>query len=200
MISPFYGKFKLTSPRGYRILNGEYEYHKGIDLVGIDSNEVKAIADGTVYTLYEENGFGYYVRQHLSDGRRIYYGHLSTFKVQNVTKVNKGDVLGIMGASGKVTGTHTHLELRPEGYGSESIDICDFTGIPNKVGVYEYKGEIMKHFKDIEESFAKNDIEELCEMGIINGTSEGNFEPKRNATREEIAAMLRRTIKYITGK
>ena len=37
-------------------------------------------------------------------------------------------------------------------------------------------------------------------MGIINGTSEGNFEPKRNATREEIAAMLRRTIKYITGK
>ena len=138
MISPFYGRFKLTSPRGYRVLNGYEEYHKGIDLVGIDSNEVRAIADGPVYTLYEKNGFGYYIRQYFADGRRIYYAHLSTFKVQNGEKVKKGDILGIMGASGKVTGTHTHLELRPEGYGNESIDICDFTGIPNITGEYEY--------------------------------------------------------------
>ena len=137
MTSPFKGKFKVTSPRGYRILFGKKEYHKGLDLVGTDDKNVYAVADGTVNTLFEKNGFGNYVRQTLADGRRIYYGHLASFAVKSGEKVKKGQLLGVMGATGRVTGAHTHLELRPSGSSSESLDISAFTGIPNTVGTYE---------------------------------------------------------------
>lgn len=128
----------MTSPRGYRQLNGVREYHKGIDMVGLDDSSVYAIADGTVYTLCEKDGFGNYVRQVLADGRRIYYGHLQSFSVENGSVVRKGQKLGVMGHTGKAYGDHTHLELRPAGYTNESEDISAFTGIPNAFGNYTY--------------------------------------------------------------
>jgi murein DD-endopeptidase MepM/ murein hydrolase activator NlpD len=145
MISCFKGKFKVTSPRGNRTLKGKKEYHGGIDLVALGTDKtVYAIADGTVdATPYEANGFGYYVRQILADGQRIYYGHLKagSISVKAGQKIKKGDKLGIMGATGNVTGAHTHLELRPKGTTGNSLDICEFTGLTNKVGSYIYKEE-----------------------------------------------------------
>lgn len=141
MISCFKGKFKVTSPRGYRTLNGKREYHKGIDLVGIDDKMVYSICDGTVRTAYQANGAGYYVVVTMADGRRVFYMHLkaNSYKVKTGDKVVKGQALGIMGSTGASTGAHTHLELRPKGTTSDSLDIIEFTGLTNKVGTYEYK-------------------------------------------------------------
>ena len=44
------GKFRLTSPRGDRVLNGVKGYHHGIDLVGLDDTTVYSIVDGKVRT------------------------------------------------------------------------------------------------------------------------------------------------------
>lgn len=140
MTSCFKGKFRLTSQRAYRTLGGKTEYHPGIDLVALEDKNVYAIADGTVdATPYEKNGFGYYVRQLLPDGRRIYYGHLKTgsIAVKRGQNIKKGDLLGVMGSTGKSTGAHTHLELRVPGTSKESLDICAFTGIPNAAGTYD---------------------------------------------------------------
>ena len=141
MICCFKGKFKITSPRGYRTLSGKREFHKGVDLVGIDDKTVYAVADGTIdATPYEASGFGYYIRQKLADGRRIYYAHLKkgSICVKPGQRIKAGDALGIMGATGRVTGAHTHLELRPEGTAGDSLDICEFCGIQNKAGTYSY--------------------------------------------------------------
>lgn len=140
MISCFKGKFKLTSPRDYRTLGGKTEFHPGIDLVALEDKNVYAVADGTVdATPYERGGFGYYVRQKLPDGRRLYYGHLKTgsIVVKAGQKINKGDLLGVMGNTGNSTGAHTHLELRIPGTSKQSLDVCEFTGIPNAVGIYD---------------------------------------------------------------
>lgn len=140
MISCFKGKFKLTSPRGYRNLFGKTEYHAGLDLVALDDKNIYAIADGVVdATPYEKNGFGYYVRQKMPDGRRIYYGHMkkASITVKAGQKIKKGDKLGVMGSSGSSTGAHTHLELRTAGTGKQSLDINEFTNIPNAAGVYD---------------------------------------------------------------
>jgi murein DD-endopeptidase MepM/ murein hydrolase activator NlpD len=140
MKSCFKGKFKVTSPRAYRTLNGKKEYHGGLDLVALEDKTVYAIADGKVDAVpYEANGFGYYVRQLLPDGRRIYYGHLAkgSIQVKKGQSVKQGDKLGTMGSTGKSTGPHTHIELRPKGTKKESLDISEFTGIPNKKGTYE---------------------------------------------------------------
>lgn len=143
MISCFKGKFKVTSPRGYRTLNGKREYHKGIDLVGVDDKTVYSICDGTVRTAYQANGAGYYIVVTMADGRRVFYMHLkaNSYKVKTGDKVVKGQALGVMGSTGASTGAHTHLELRPKGTTSDSLDICEFTGLTNKVGTYEYKPE-----------------------------------------------------------
>lgn len=143
MVCCFKGKFRVTSPRGYRTLNGKREYHKGIDLVGVDDTTVYSISDGTVRTAYQSDGAGYYVVVTMADGRRVFYMHLKkdSFKVKNGEKVVKGQALGIMGSTGASTGAHTHLELRPKGTTGNSLDICEFTGLTNKVGTYMYKEE-----------------------------------------------------------
>lgn len=146
MISCFKGKFKVTSPRGYRTIWGKQQYHGGLDLVALDADKnVYAIADGVVdATPYEENGFGYYVRQKLPDGRRIYYGHMAqgSVCVKAGQTIKKGDKLGVMGSTGASTGAHTHIELRVPGTSYESLDISAFTGIPNAKGTYEATGNI----------------------------------------------------------
>lgn len=142
MICCFNGRFRVTSPRGWRTLNGVRDYHKGIDLVGEDSHVVYAICDGycTIRTQYNDegkmDGFGHYVTQTIADGRRIFYAHLASFSITDNQYVKAGTPIGIMGATGNVTGAHTHLELRPAGTTSESLDINAFTGIPNVVGNY----------------------------------------------------------------
>lgn len=147
MICCFKGRFRLTSPRGDRVLNGVKGYHHGIDLVGLDDTTVYSIADGTVRT-GSDNSAGNYVCVTIADGRRIYYFHLKSFKVKTGDNVKKGQAVGIMGNTGHSFGAHTHLELRVKGTEYKSLDINEFTGIPNKVGVYEYKeGESVKQNK-----------------------------------------------------
>ncbi len=141
MTSCFKGKFRVTSPRGYRTLNGKREYHKGLDLVGVTDSTVYSICDGVVRTAYQSNGAGYYIVVTMADGRRVFYMHLKakSFKVKDGDRVKKGQALGVMGSTGNSTGAHTHLELREPGTGYGDLDISEFTGIPNKVGIYEYK-------------------------------------------------------------
>lgn len=142
MICCFNGRFRVTSPRGWRTLNSVRDYHKGIDLVGEDSHIVYAICDGycTTRTQYNDegkmDGFGHYVTQTIADGRRIFYAHLASFSIMDNQYVTAGTPIGIMGDTGNVTGAHTHLELRPAGTTGESLDISAFTGIPNAVGNY----------------------------------------------------------------
>lgn len=175
MISPFKGNFRVTSPRGYRTIGNISEYHGGIDMVGLDDATVLAVAEGTVYTLYEKDGFGYYVRQQLSDGRRIYYGHMKSFLITGGSSVTPGTPLGIMGATGKVTGPHLHLELRPAGYSSDSLDISGYTGIPNTEGIYksqdENGGTAVKNLYSYDDT-----VEALIKCGIITLENMLNWE------------------------
>jgi murein DD-endopeptidase MepM/ murein hydrolase activator NlpD len=152
MISCFKGKFKVTSPRDYRVLGGRREFHGGLDIVALGTDKsVYAIADGVIdATPYEKNGFGYYVRQLLPDGRRIYYGHMAAGSVcvRAGQKIKRGEKLGNMGSTGNSTGAHTHIELRVPGTSRESLDICEFTGIPNKLGIYDNEPFSVKEAKD----------------------------------------------------
>lgn len=164
MISCFKGNFKITSPRGYRTLGGVNQFHGGLDMVALDSDKsVYAVADGVIdSTLYEANGFGYYITQLLPDGRRIYYGHLKqgSFAVKAGQKVKVGDKLGVMGSTGNSTGAHTHVEMRVPGRSYESLDIAEFLGIPNKIGTY-----------NAETSTLKEDLTVLAKAGIMNTPS-----------------------------
>lgn len=53
--------------------------------------------------------------------------------------------------------------------------------------------------RDISDSWAKADIEYLVDLGIVKGYPDGTFKPGNVITREEMAAMLARTIRYLKG-
>lgn len=157
--SCFKGRFKVTSPRGYRVLNGVREYHKGIDMVGLDDTTVYSVSWGTVRVGYQANGAGNYVVVAQEDGYNVYYMHLSKVLVSNGQQVKTGDKLGIMGATGNVTGPHTHLELRNTAGASTS-----FPGVPNKVGIYEDK--------KIDAIQIKNAVYRVDDLPWVDGTND----------------------------
>ena len=141
MNSCFKGKYKITSHYGNRILNGKPEFHKGVDLVGIDDKTVYAPCDGVIGTstrvyVGATAEWGNYIRLDSADGKySIFMCHLKSRAVVKGQKVTKGQKLGVMGSTGKSTGAHTHFEVRKKGT-STAVNPSDVFGIPNKVGTY----------------------------------------------------------------
>ena len=60
--------------------------------------------------------------------------------------------------------------------------------------------ELKDKFSDISGCYGRQHINDLAEFGIVNGVGNGKFAPKEPVTREDVAIMVRNTIKYITGK
>lgn len=142
------GKFKVTSPYGKRVLNGEQEYHNGIDVVGITDKHVCAVVGGVVAssTIITDKSnrtweWGNYVCVLGDDGRKYFYCHLSSRLVDAGKIVKAGDHLGIEGNTGYSFGSHCHFEVRE---GDVSVDPAPFLGIENKVGTYgrDYRSEV----------------------------------------------------------
>jgi len=135
MNSPYMGNFEVTQ---------EYKgnAHDGLDLVGLESKEVHSTVNGCVVFASWENpdnakqGFGQYVVIRDSSGLLHHYGHLSVIKVKVGDNVKCTDVIGIEGSTGYSTGSHCHYCIRKTMSPGSSIDVSQWTGIPNKLGIY----------------------------------------------------------------
>ncbi len=58
----------------------------------------------------------------------------------------------------------------------------------------------MAKFNDTAGHYAEKEIDELVTMGIINGDGQGNFRPDEPIKRADAALLIRRAVKYVTGK
>ena len=143
-LSPFESyKYRVTSPYGQRVLNGESQFHSGIDLVGVGSTAVCSVCDGTVLSsqiITDRSNltwqWGNYVSVQASDGTVIYYCHLASRAVKKGDKVKQGQRIGIMGNTGYSFGAHTHFEVRRN---NKAINAAEYLGIPNKTGQYNVR-------------------------------------------------------------
>lgn len=136
------GKVTLTSHFGWRTLNGQRDYHKGVDLSGTDKTLV-APCDGVIgsSTIVTDKSnltwqWGNYIRIDTPDGLKIFMCHMAARKVKVGQKVKAGDVVGIEGNTGYSFGSHCHFEVRKNG---ESVDPTPYLGIPNEWGQYDIK-------------------------------------------------------------
>ena len=136
------GKVTLTSHFGWRTLNGQRDYHKGVDLSGTDKTLV-APCDGVIVssTIITDKSnltwqWGNYIRIDTADGLKIFMCHMAARKVKVGQKVKAGDVVGIEGNTGYSFGSHCHFEVRKNG---ESVDPTPYLGIPNEWGQYDVK-------------------------------------------------------------
>ena len=143
MLSPFKSEsFRVTSPYGNRTspITGAPEFHGGIDLVCDASDNIISVSDGVVITstiITDHNNvswqWGNYVKVLGADGVSVFYCHMARRMAVQGQRVSVGDLIGIEGATGQVTGKHLHFECRR---GVTKISAAEYIGIPNTVGTY----------------------------------------------------------------
>ena len=107
----------LTSGVGGRVdpFTGERDSHPGLDISADRGSPVFATADGTV-TLSEFSGaYGNLIELDHGYGLETRYGHLSSFKVKPGQSVKRGELIGLVGSTGRATGPHLHYEVRVNG-------------------------------------------------------------------------------------
>jgi murein DD-endopeptidase MepM/ murein hydrolase activator NlpD len=91
--------------------NGEGAFHRGVDISGGYGQPILAPADGVVEEASVRNGYGKTVVLNHGHGYETLFGHMSGFAVAVGQHVQRGDVLGYVGLSGRSTGPHVHYEV-----------------------------------------------------------------------------------------
>ena len=107
----------FTSGYGVRSdpFQGRAAMHAGVDLAGAFGTKIFATADGTVSRTQWVNGYGNLVEINHGQGIQTRYGHLSRSLVSPGQKVKRGDLIALMGSTGRSTGNHLHYEVRIDG-------------------------------------------------------------------------------------
>ncbi len=87
--------------------------HKGIDIDGEKTSPIYASDDGVVFHTASgwSGGYGLNIRIDHGNGIRTLYAHLDKILVDPGQRVKKGDVIGMMGTTGRSTGVHLHFEV-----------------------------------------------------------------------------------------
>jgi murein DD-endopeptidase MepM/ murein hydrolase activator NlpD len=107
----------ISSEFGFRRdpFNGRPRLHKGLDFAGPVGTPVYAVATGVVSYVGQKSGYGNVVEVDHGDGVVSRYGHLSAAKAVEGQLVKKGDLVALLGNTGRSTGPHLHLEVIKNG-------------------------------------------------------------------------------------
>lgn len=92
-------------------MNKRHAYHKGVDLAGRHKSKIFAPASGTVLRAGRNGGYGNFIELKHKNGFVTRFGHLNKINVKKGQEINKNDVIGLMGSTGRSTGTHLHYEV-----------------------------------------------------------------------------------------
>jgi murein DD-endopeptidase MepM/ murein hydrolase activator NlpD len=108
---------RLISGFGYRIhpIFGTRRFHSGIDLAAPYGTLVKAADGGQIIQAGYFGGYGNSIMVYHGGGFATWYAHLSSINVSMGQFVQKGQVIGLVGATGWTTGPHLHFEVRING-------------------------------------------------------------------------------------
>ncbi|MCE7959210.1 MAG: M23 family peptidase [Acidobacteria bacterium ACB2] len=101
---------------------GVPEFHTGLDISAPAGHRIVAPASGTVVRAGWENGYGRFVQLAHGFGITTYYGHMEAIRVAEGQRVRRGDLIGLVGSSGRSTGPHLHYEVLVDGKPVNPLD------------------------------------------------------------------------------
>ncbi len=107
-ISSYYGR--RTDP-----ITGKKGFHEGLDFAGRNGSDVITVAAGVVTHSGKRAGFGWMVEIAHGNGLVTRYAHNKKNLVKVGEKVDKGQIVALMGVSGRTTGPHVHFEVLRNG-------------------------------------------------------------------------------------
>ncbi|KGE14207.1 M23 family metallopeptidase [Sphingobacterium deserti] len=105
---------RITSPFGYRrnpFTNRGREMHGGVDLKGRVGDPVRATAKGKVAFAGYKGDYGYVVMVKHNNGFETRYAHLTRTRVKRGEAIEAGEIVGLLGSTGRSTGPHLHYEV-----------------------------------------------------------------------------------------
>lgn len=107
----------FTSNFGIRSdpFRGTAAFHAGVDIPGPMGTPVYATADGIVDRAERAGGYGNMIEINHGKGIQTRYGHLSKILVAPFARVRRGQLIALMGSTGRSTGPHLHYEVRIDG-------------------------------------------------------------------------------------
>jgi len=114
----------LTAGFGIRPdpFTNQQEFHTGIDISTPTGNRIYAPANGTVVKVAHEKGFGRIVQISHGYGVTTLYGHLEVARVTEGQRVRRGDLVALVGSTGRSTGPHLHYEVHRNGKAVNPLD------------------------------------------------------------------------------
>jgi murein DD-endopeptidase MepM/ murein hydrolase activator NlpD len=99
-----------------------FEWHPGIDIANqVGTPEDAAGAGQVVFAGW--GGYGIYVEIDHGNGFHTLYGHMSAVLVTTGQVVTQGQLIGLMGATGRASGSHLHFEILYQGVPQNPIDL-----------------------------------------------------------------------------
>ena len=109
-------KSRVSSKFGYRIhpIPKRKQFHRGLDLAAPMKTPIRATADGIVEHVQPKNigDYGRVIRLSHNYGFKTTFGHMSKTYVKLGDVVKKGQIIGLVGTSGRSSGPHLHYEIR----------------------------------------------------------------------------------------
>ena len=110
-------KGPITSRYGKRRdpLNKKSAFHSGIDFRGKRGEEIRSTADGIVKKALKNGGYGNYVMIDHGNGYTTSFSHMQKYLVRRGDRVKRGQVIGLVGNTGRSTGPHLHYEVALDG-------------------------------------------------------------------------------------
>ncbi len=113
----------ISSYFGWRTdpFTGRRALHEGVDFAGRQGTAILAVAAGVVTFAGQQNGYGQLIELSHSDGYSTRYAHSSLVLVRVGDLVQKGQVIALMGTTGRSTAPHVHFEVRKEGHPVDPI-------------------------------------------------------------------------------
>jgi murein DD-endopeptidase MepM/ murein hydrolase activator NlpD len=112
-IWPVYGKLESgVGGRRNPFTGRGHEYHEGQDIDAAWGTPVEAAASGKVIIAGWQRGYGNVVYVDHGSGLSTRYGHLSKINVSVGQSIDTGEIIGLVGSTGRSTGPHLHYEVR----------------------------------------------------------------------------------------
>jgi murein DD-endopeptidase MepM/ murein hydrolase activator NlpD len=109
----------ISSGFGMRLhpILGYSKMHQGVDFAAPPGTPIFAAGNGTVVEIGNKGGYGRYIRIRHNGQLETAYAHMSRFGqgLYRGARVNQGEVIGYVGASGRATGPHLHFEVHVDG-------------------------------------------------------------------------------------
>ncbi len=104
---------RVTSPAGWRQdpITGEARYHRGTDIAAPNGTPIQSVSSGRVVESGRKGGYGNAVVIESDDGRKMLYAHNLMNHVKVGDRVRAGEVIALVGSTGRSTGPHVHFEV-----------------------------------------------------------------------------------------